>query len=116
VPGFSSAAARCRDYSPLSIDAALEQGGEHALPGLALARMIPARAAVAELVIEHEAAAELRAAIETLDERRRRVIESRYYADRPLEDVARTLRVSKQRASQLHCTALATLSANLAVA
>jgi RNA polymerase sigma factor for flagellar operon FliA len=115
VPGFSRAVIRCQNHSPLSINAPL-QSGVGVLADLPLEGTLAGSVDVATIVVEHEAATELRAAIESLDERRRTVIESRYFGDESLQDLARAFGVTNQRASQLHCTALAKLRGVLVVA
>ncbi|MCS6858104.1 MAG: sigma-70 family RNA polymerase sigma factor [Sandaracinaceae bacterium] len=65
------------------------------------------------LLIQADEALRLRQAIEQLPERERSVIEGFYFEDRPLEEVARRLGVSKSWASRIHGRALEMLKEQL---
>lgn len=115
VPGFSRAVVRCHNHSPLSLDAPPRSSEDEATTQ-SLGAMVAGNVDVAAVVVEHEAVCELHAAIASLDERRRTVIEARYFGDVALGDVAREFGVTSQRASQLHLTALSELREALVVA
>lgn len=83
---------------------------------LSLEGKVAANVDVAGVVLAHEGSTNLQEALGKLDGRRRAVIESHHFADRPLSEVAQDYRVSNQRASQLQVTALAELRGHLAVA
>lgn len=89
--------------------------------GTALAEILPAEQVtqeerLAELEANADLAARLEAAIETLDEREREIVELRHLAEEPrqLKDLGQKMGVTKQRVAQLERRALAKLRAQLA--
>lgn len=93
-------AIRTRDLSvPVSLDS---------LPGAEL-HLIDDANDPAALVCESAERSYLRALVDALPERQRRLMLAHYYAGRTLHAVSQAFAVSPQRASQLHARALANL-------
>jgi RNA polymerase sigma factor (sigma-70 family) len=115
VPGFCRAAVRCQQ-APRSMNESAASCEDDFVFDLSLEGKLAGSMDVAAVVVAHQTTTILHAALGKLDERRRSVIESHYFADWPLSEVAQDYRVSNQRASQLHVTALAQLRGHLAVA
>jgi RNA polymerase sigma factor for flagellar operon FliA len=115
VPGFCRAVVRC-GLTPLSLNQSPVWCEDAFVVDLSLEGKIAANVDVALAVVAHERSTTLHDALGKLDGRRRSVIESHYFDERPLSEVAQDYQVSSQRASQLHLTALAQLREHLAVA
>jgi RNA polymerase sigma factor for flagellar operon FliA len=115
VPGFSRGVVRCHQ-SPVSINAPLVMHVQEPTFDMTLEGTIAGGADVASIVAERETVTELFAAVDRLDDKRRSVIESYYFEERTLDDVAMDFHVTGQRASQIHRSALAKLRETLAVA
>jgi RNA polymerase sigma factor for flagellar operon FliA len=105
IPGLSGARRVAHAAACLSLDAALthEQGG-----------LLDFGADPARLVLERAAQRELQVAIAKLPERQRRVVMLHYYQNQPLNAIGRSMSISPQRASQLHCEAMRRLRAGFA--
>jgi RNA polymerase sigma factor FliA len=115
VPGFKRAVVRCHQ-SPVSINAPRVKHLQDPSFDMTLEGSMAGGTDVATIVAERETVTELFAAVDRLDEKRRSVIESHYFGDRTLDDVAVDFHVTEQRASQIHRSALAKLREALAVA
>jgi len=114
APGFVKAIVRC-GRAPLSMNESPAWMPEDFVFDLTLEGKLASQADVAATVVEHERTSEIRAAIGKLDKRRRAVLEAHYFEERPLHDVAGDFKVSDQRASQLHLSALEQMRKHLAV-
>lgn len=99
-PGFGRASLAAKQRTPLSLDAALPDG-ETLVPAW---HEDPAVIAVART--ERDA---VRAVVATLPPRERDLIREHYFAQHSLREVGSRMRISPQRASQLHIAAMARL-------
>jgi RNA polymerase sigma factor (sigma-70 family) len=112
-PGFEQALVKCINQQPSSYDAPIEHPDGYLISPTTFLR---GDADVEQAVIAHEERTAMREAIGSLERRRQAVINSHYFGERSLHDVAGVMNVSPQRVSQLHLTALDTLQAALDVA
>jgi len=103
-PGFARAVAATHWGQPLSLDAPLPDGENVVLDW----KGDPGR--IVELRHRNEVFADL---IERLPVRQRQVVLEHYYAGRSLRAIGRRMKISPQRASQLHRDALAGLRKRL---
>ncbi len=105
-PGFIRASAAVTQGVPLSLDRPLPEGE----------RLQRDWSNDPALVVEarHERDA-IGAAIDALPLRQRQVIDEHYFGERSLREVGRRMRISPQRASQLHIVAMRKLRKNLSV-
>lgn len=96
-PGFERAALAAHRHVPLSLDAPLPEG-----------EVLPSdwRSDPAAIVSERAGARWLRGLIDALPERQRLLVRAHYFDARSLRHVGKQLRVSPQRASQLHVAAI----------
>jgi len=85
---------------PLSLDAPLPQGER--LP-------TDAGSDPAQIIDENEERAYMRALVDSLPERQRRLMLAHYYGSASLRRISTVLNISPQRASQLHLSAIAKL-------
>lgn len=106
-PALRRAMIHAYRYAPLSLDSALPDD-ESLAPNW---NDDPAR-----LAVERNDRLRVHAAMNTLSLRQRRVLHLHYYAGRSLHDIGTLLKVSPQRASQLHLAALHNLRKALHVA
>lgn len=99
-PGFARATLAAHRGVPLSIDAPLPEG-----------EYLPSDWSndPASVVIEREHSFELRALVDRLSPRQRDLVRAHYFAEHSLRDIGKRMRVSPQRASQLHIAAIAKL-------
>jgi RNA polymerase sigma factor FliA len=103
-PGFARALAAAHRGQPLSLDAPLPEGESVALDW----NGDPA------LIVVHRTRQEAFAAlIDRLPARQRHVVLEHYFRGRSLRSIGQTLKISPQRASQLHRDAIAGLRAKL---
>ncbi len=96
-PGFARASLAAHRGVPLSIDAPLPEG-----------ERIPNdwSADPASIMMEREHSGELRGLLEHLPPRQRDLVCAHYFGDRSLRDIGKRMRISPQRASQLHIAAI----------
>ena len=106
-PGFKRAALAAHQRTPLSLDAALPDD-ESLAP-----QWHDDPAAIAHARAEREA---FHAVIDALPDRQRVLIREHYFAERSLREVGARMRISAQRASQLHIAAMARLRRALGAA
>lgn len=99
-PGFARASLAAHRGVPLSIDAPLPEG-----------ERIPSdwSSDPASVVMEREDELELRGLLERLPPRQRDLVRAHYFGEHSLRDIGKCLRISPQRASQLHIAAIAKL-------
>lgn len=97
-PGFERAALAAHQRVPLSLDAPLPEG-ERVVDDW---RDDPAR-----IIAERGESEQVKRAIDALPERHRRLVHAHYYAEQSLREIGRAMRISPQRASQLHLAAIA---------
>ena len=98
VPGFSRATIVAHRTQPLSLDAPLPENESFAIDtGMDPAHIIQARA---EREVLHHA-------LQRLPERERRLVCEHYFGEWSLRDIGKKMRISPQRASQLHLAAVA---------
>lgn len=103
-PGFNRALLAVARYVPLSLDRALPEGER-----LRVDRTNdPAR------VFEERSECErIGAVVDALPERQRMLIREHYYAEYSLREIGRRMKISPQRASQLHVAAMTKLRRTL---
>lgn len=92
-PGYARAAIASRRFVPLSLDAPLPDG------------MSPPSdwsADPAAIFMNNEKREALRALLKRLPDRQRRVLHAHYFQGQSLRDIGKAMRISSQRASQLH--------------
>ena len=107
VPGFSRATVVAHRTQPLSLDAPLPENESLASdPGADPAHIIQARA---ESDILHQA-------LRRLPERERRLVCAHYFGGHSLRDIGKKMRISPQRASQLHLAAVSRMKKALLAA
>lgn len=105
-PGLGKARAEARRGTPLSLDAPMPAGERLTLEhGDDPAQLVTIAAEQRRLT----------AAIRALPPRQRTIVVGHYFADRSLRALSNELRVSPQRVSQLHITAIERIRAALAV-
>jgi len=99
-PGFERATLAAHCGVPLSIDAQLPEG-----------ESVPSdwSGDPAQIYGAADAARGLRGVVEDLPPRQRDLIHAHYYANQSLRDIGKRMRISPQRASQLHIAAIAKL-------
>jgi RNA polymerase sigma factor for flagellar operon FliA len=114
VPGFSRAVVRCHG-TPRSMNESPAWCEDNFVFDLSIEGKLAGGDDVADIVIAHETSTEVHASLARLDERRRSVIASHYFEERPLREIARDFGVSAQRVSQLHGMALESVRRRLAV-
>jgi RNA polymerase sigma factor for flagellar operon FliA len=105
-PALERAKSCAHHALPLSLDAPLPRGER-------VARDTASDPAA--LAVENDERAYLRALVEDLPERQRRVMLAHYYHERSLRAIGRTFHISSQRASQIHLCALGQLRRRLDV-
>ncbi|MBV8638374.1 MAG: sigma-70 family RNA polymerase sigma factor [Candidatus Eremiobacteraeota bacterium] len=96
-PGFARASLAAHRGVPLSIDAPLPEG-EH----------VPNDWSTdpASIIMEREASKDTQALLDRLPPRQRELMQEHYFRDHSLRDIGARMRISPQRASQLHIAAL----------
>jgi RNA polymerase sigma factor for flagellar operon FliA len=99
-PGFERASLAAHCGVPLSIDAALPEG--ETLPN-------DWSADPACILAAADAARRLGEVVDSLPPRQRQLIRAYYYGGQSLRDIGKRMRISAQRASQLHIAAIAKL-------
>jgi RNA polymerase sigma factor for flagellar operon FliA len=107
LPGLAVARRIAHAAAPLSLDSKLAQdeGG-----------LLDYSADPARLVLKRSMEVAVRAAVSQLPERERRVVLLHYFANQPLSTISRNMRISPQRASQLHLAAVKKLRTGFQVA
>lgn len=97
APGFERATLAAQCGVPLSIDAPLPEG-----------ESMPSNWSEdpAVIVAARDDARGLRAVVDALPERQRQLVHAHYYSNHSLRDIGKRMRVSPQRASQLHVAAI----------
>lgn len=99
-PGFARASIAAHRGVPLSIDAPLPEGERIANDW---------SNDPATVVLESEDHHELRALLDRLPPRQRDLVCAHYFSEDSLRDIGKRMRISPQRASQLHLAAIAAL-------
>ena len=97
-PGFVRASGLAENGVPVSLDAPLPEG---------LHVNVDWSGDPERIVLARHRREEVRAIVELLPERQRRVLQQHYYGERSLREVGRQMNISAQRASQLHSAAIA---------
>jgi RNA polymerase sigma factor FliA len=99
-PGFARASVAAHRGVPLSIDAPLPEG-----------ERVPNdwSGDPAGIVLEQEDRLELGAWLDQLPPRQRDLVRAHYFSEHSLRDIGKNMRISPQRASQLHISAIARL-------
>ena len=98
LPGFTKATLVTYRTQPLSLDAPLPEG--EFLSG-------DWSADPAAIIVDRHGREGLLRALGALPERQRRLLHQHYFGQRSLRDIGRVMRISPQRASQLHLAAVA---------
>lgn len=99
-PGFARASVAAHRGVPLSIDAPLPDG-EHFSNDWS--------ADPASIIVAREDSSEIRALLDRLAPRQRELVKAHYFREQSLRDIGERMRISPQRASQLHIAAIAKL-------
>lgn len=99
-PGFERATAAAHCGVPLSIDAPLPEG-ENVRHDWS--------EDPSHIVSARDDSRRLRAVVNALPERQRRLVHAHYFGNQSLRDIGRRMNISPQRASQLHIVAIAKL-------
>ena len=97
-PGYARATIAAHRGQPLSLDAPLPEGEQ--LSG-------DWSGDPAAIVGERDAVQRMRAVVESLPERQRHLMAQHYYGERSLREIGKRMKISPQRASQLHLAAVA---------
>lgn len=103
-PGFARASLAAHRCVPLSIDAPLPEG-EH-LPN-------DWSGDPAQIMTDREDMREVRGLLDRLSPRQRDLMRAHYFGEQTLRDIGDRMRISPQRASQLHIAAIAKLRRTL---
>ncbi|MEO9171274.1 MAG: sigma-70 family RNA polymerase sigma factor [Candidatus Baltobacteraceae bacterium] len=104
APGFARATVAAHRSQPLSLDSPLPEGEK--LGG-------DWSCDPAQIVEERLKVGTIRAALHLLPERQRKLVHEHYFVERSLRDIGKRMRISPQRASQLHLAAIAKMKKSL---